>query len=449
MPTKPIDVYTFATNANYSTGPFTGSPTKVIPTDLGNGFVPGIGIPAAHHNYLWNISGSWINDWLSQGTSAADLDAHIVETDSTGQTNIAGLVLGGTAAGYQSLIVTENSGATSAAGSFTNSGGGFALLGTTNGASAAIRGVCTGTAPGVEGRALGTNNNGVEGVGRGTGAGVVGEGGNDGPGVVGTGGGSSFANGMEATGGAVGGHGILAVTQADGNYGVLGQTTATSSVFGAAVYGSVQGGDATALYGNSAAGDGYAVVAQADSSAPVRAAIRMVPQSDDPSVGSEGDLMYNSNTDEVRAYANSRWQTLMSEENGYTRAITALGSATNNTSVSWDTVVTGSLASPYDPKRTGTIMIHAAAEFGAQAGTLHPTFQVRIQDVTNGATVWSQTLDNPNGAAASYDRPWSIMVPYSLPSAGPIDFELQFRRVGSGGTGIAARDASMHVFGVY
>ena len=113
MAIKPIVSFVFATSTNYSVGPQIGNPTKIPPSDTANGVVPGDGIPAAWHNYMWNICGQW-SGWLLAGTSAPDLSAHLIETDSNGWAEIGQLTLGGTATSLQSLIVSENTGATSA-----------------------------------------------------------------------------------------------------------------------------------------------------------------------------------------------------------------------------------------------------------------------------------------------------------------------------------------------
>ena len=86
MPTKPTVTFTLATNANYASGPFIGSATKVAPPTA-DGYVPGVIIDAEHHNFVGNAAGQWITDWVFLGTSAADEDAHLMETDSSGFNN--------------------------------------------------------------------------------------------------------------------------------------------------------------------------------------------------------------------------------------------------------------------------------------------------------------------------------------------------------------------------
>lgn len=93
MPTKPGTSLTFATDAAFSSGPASGLDTKEAPTSLAQGFTPGDGIGAEEVNYLFNLVGVWIDSWLRLGSSAADGDAHIVETDSSGFTNVRQLGL--------------------------------------------------------------------------------------------------------------------------------------------------------------------------------------------------------------------------------------------------------------------------------------------------------------------------------------------------------------------
>lgn len=90
MATKPIASFTWATDANYSSGPATGQPTKVaIPTPA-QGLVPGDDLIPEYLNNLFNALSGW-TDWLLDGSSAGALDAHIVETDSGGDTAVNNL----------------------------------------------------------------------------------------------------------------------------------------------------------------------------------------------------------------------------------------------------------------------------------------------------------------------------------------------------------------------
>lgn len=154
MATKPGSSFTLATNANYSVGERVGSPTKIAPPDAANGFIPGEGVTAEDLNYCLAILGDW-SVWLLAGSALAGQDRHLVETDAAGQTAIAGLVLGGTSAGFFPLAVIANTGAPSAAATFANNGAGFAIQASAGGASAAVRATATGSGAGVEAQVVG------------------------------------------------------------------------------------------------------------------------------------------------------------------------------------------------------------------------------------------------------------------------------------------------------
>lgn len=459
MPVKPATTFQFALNSNYDTGPYIGFSTKQIPGDINNGFTPDTGIVSEWVNYLFATTGDWITDWISQGSNAADLDAHIVETNASGVASIGVLAVGGTASVTIPLSVTENSGYGAASASFDH-GTGSAIVATSGGSVGTILGTNSGTGAGVTGVGAGTNNPGVSGQGIGTGAGVSGVGGATGPGVSGTGGatggigGEFTGTGVEAgvigTGGSVAGPGVRGVAGNDSQRGIEGYSHPSSITGGAGVAGVVIGGSGVGGTFSSAAGTGYGLVAISQPNSPNKSSLRLEPQDDDPSAGADGDVMYNSTTDELRIHRNGTWMAPFAEENGYTRGFSLLGTGSNNASTVWTTIATVTLSAPYEPRHTGQVWIHASAEFGNAAGTIHSDFQVRIYNVTNTTPVYSQTLDYTNGVAGPiYDRPWSLMVPYNIPITGSITFELQFRRTGSGGTGIAARDASVFVHGVY
>jgi len=171
--------------------------------------VPGVVIAAENHNFIGNICGQWISNWLDLGTFNADLDAHIVETDSSGATGLAVLTVGGTAAGATALSVSANGGATGSAISVTNSLNGFGVNAFSTGIRAAIRATCTGTGAAFE---------------------TLGVGGS-GPGIISTGGSvGAGATGGVFTGGGTDGHGVEATaTNANGSAAVLSSDSGSSS----------------------------------------------------------------------------------------------------------------------------------------------------------------------------------------------------------------------------
>lgn len=127
MPTKPTSTFTHATDPNFLTGPASGSSTTAPLADPAQGFVPGSAVAAETVNLPLKITGQWITDWIEQGSSSADLDAHIIETASDGTASIAALNAGGTASTFNAITAIENSGATATTILGTNSSGGIGV----------------------------------------------------------------------------------------------------------------------------------------------------------------------------------------------------------------------------------------------------------------------------------------------------------------------------------
>lgn len=116
MPTKPpIASPVIATNANYAAGARVGDPTKILHGTPADGWTPGAIDVAEFYNHYVNEFGQWVTNWVSQGTSVGDLNAHIIETDSDGLTSIATVDVGGTGHVTATLgaafSVTNNTGA--------------------------------------------------------------------------------------------------------------------------------------------------------------------------------------------------------------------------------------------------------------------------------------------------------------------------------------------------
>ena len=94
MATKPSASYTWATDANFGSGPASGNPTKIASPTPTQGSIPGLGIQSEYYNDLANINGQWIT-WLVGGSPSGTVDKHIVETDSNGATATARATFGG------------------------------------------------------------------------------------------------------------------------------------------------------------------------------------------------------------------------------------------------------------------------------------------------------------------------------------------------------------------
>lgn len=461
---KPLVSFTFATNANYSVGPQIGNPSKVIPGDLANGFVPGDGVPSAWNNYLFNILGDW-SVWLLAGSSTAGLTAHLVETNASGHASLAQLTLGGTAAALQALVVMQNTGAQSATILASNTGTGFALNASAVDSAAAIRGSNIGTGPGVEGLGLGTNNVGVKGTGQGTAAGGQFTGGATGPGATCTGGaggdygalctGTGAFAGVSAIGGPSAGEAVLGTGSWTEQAGVRGSTSAAALDTTAGVIGSGLG-DAAGVRSTAAAG--YGMIAQSDTSSPARAAFRKVPQNADPTTPLMGDEMHRSDLDVPRVYTDSLWQSPWTTASGHAHGLAnpRTTNAVNGDDTTYVDLVSCSLASPYEPRFAGgSVLLLASARFGDDNTANHHYFvDVQVIDLTAVAVVYEETIClGPANADATVNAfavsQWTASIPYVIPAAGARNFRLRFKPTSNNGFDMVANVASLNVIGIF
>lgn len=127
MATKPTETVTWATNANYTVGPFTGFPTKLTdPLGAAEGSIPAQGVVAEFYNRVHNILGQWTS-WLNSGSFDPLEEAHVVETDADGETGVASALVGDTLSSNIPLTVSSNSGDDSLVSSITNNGVGDGL----------------------------------------------------------------------------------------------------------------------------------------------------------------------------------------------------------------------------------------------------------------------------------------------------------------------------------
>jgi len=157
MPTKPTATFTHSTDANFLAGPAAGNPTKAAdPAATTQGFIPGQGVEAESVNYLFNITGDWISDWVEQGSNTADLDAHIIETDANGTASIAAINAGGTASTLNAITAVENSGATATTILGTNSSGGVGVAALASGGGVGVSADVFDTCDGVIGQVRGS-----------------------------------------------------------------------------------------------------------------------------------------------------------------------------------------------------------------------------------------------------------------------------------------------------
>lgn len=334
--------------ATYPAGadPWSGNATKVTaPTATGVGVTPETGIVGEYMNDELNVLSTWV-EWLSFGSFSNALDAHVIETDSTGITNVAGAILGASAGAFFALTVTENSAASSTTVSVTNSSGGFGILASSNGTLAGVRGLCTGTGAGLEGLNVGGGGPGVDAQGNGAGPGIISVGGatghggdflggaTDGAGVFGES--QTVAPGVWGRGNSSGAsHGVQGVAPSNDGYGVRGRHTggAPSGIEIAGVIG--DGGNlAAGVYGF--ANEGYGVIAESDTGNPDRSSLRIVPQNTDPGIPTSlaGDVYVNQPLGVLKYYDGSTWRFVRTSFNVGTvaRLGNSAGPTTNNNS---------------------------------------------------------------------------------------------------------------------
>lgn len=414
MATKPATVFVHATDANFGSGPATGFPTKIVVPSPAQGFIPGTGVSAEQVNWLFNNLGTWLTDWISQGSSGKGLDAHIVETTALGQANLAALDVGGTASGTFALFLTENSGATSITALINNGSGGIAADLFANGVSPALRVTNFGSGRGVEV----VSASGL--------AGFFDSGGTD--------------YGVEAIGGNAGGSGVLALGVLAGN--------------GADIFGGPTG--TGALIRSFAAG-GPAVAAEQDGGGiPVRGRVFIEPTAE-PSGALDGDLWKRSG---VAGFGRGglEWQDndgspgggapgkqrAWSTENGLGFGYSASepdsteGAAILTTKT---TLTIGIAFSPGDPDGEYLVEFQCAVRLGAGAAVA-----TRAEVVMDGPAGFSDTFEI-DFAALGQRKPVSTFVKSTL-SGGPNVYSIKFRTL-SAGNDVICSDARIVARGAY
>lgn len=101
MPVKPVaQPELWASNPLYTTGPFVGSASKVVPpaATAAEGHRPGALFPtAAEHENSQQNRITALARWVFLGSFAGAADAHLVETDATGRTTLHGATINDTA----------------------------------------------------------------------------------------------------------------------------------------------------------------------------------------------------------------------------------------------------------------------------------------------------------------------------------------------------------------
>jgi hypothetical protein len=340
----------------------TGTKTEPSAGQKDAGWVVGQKPPAQWLNWWQNAVYQWIlwlsvfelqaHTWTDQQTFTAGVNTGPLIADATvgGGNATGGLGLGsGTGSGFTGVGGATGpgllgiGGATSgvgvhgetAAGSITSEPG---VLGIYKGAAngAGVEGQNTTGGDGVLGTgksAMGFNYSGVRGRADGVNseAGVVGESGfglipgvlgkaGNAAGAVGikgiSGGVSNFAAvwGLSTHAGVFGVYGSASTGAEAGVYGATGGVSNTAAVQGVSSHDGVPGvkgfahgstGEA-GVHGSGSGASGYGVIAEGKNAAPVRAALRIVPQSAQPTTGQKGDL-YVDNTGIIWLHNGITW----------------------------------------------------------------------------------------------------------------------------------------------
>lgn len=476
MATKPAgnpDIWSQTTNYPAGADPWSGNATKVTaPTATGVGFTPDTGIVAEYANDELNTLSTWAR-WLSFGAFALQEDAHVVETDSSGATNIVRLSMGAlTPATVGPLLSLDGTNVIGPAlmQVDTNGGPGTAIAATNSGADGAVRGANSGSGPGVRGENTGTgpggrftanagNGNGVEGNGEGSGAGGVFTPGATGSGVVATCTGANTAavdgTSSPTSSGSYGTRGSAARGDAGGALGQNLQPAADPvDPSNAGVHG--LGASATGVAGEST--DGYGLLGQSVSRAP----LRLVPRDGAPSTLLDGDiwpdllantsLLFYRRGAQNRAVHDSAFGFVQNGVGGLS------GSRSSGTLAVQHSI---SLGAPNDPKFAGTVELEFVAQVRNINDTL-TTFQLQFQDNTAGGSVidtlelyLAETNTNvtnpPIGARPNaYEATVTFRARYALPAAGARQFDLAVAAFGTGGgAGVEWTGGTLTVKGVF
>lgn len=398
--------------------------------------------PSSAYFNWWMFETGVITDWVLDGSIAPDVDAHIVETDATGEAHLA-----------QLEVVTPNTviygirvDATLGVGipAITCQGGTGA-----NGHGAVCRGG-SGASYGCYGVG-GVGGTGVRGEGEGAGEGGSFVGGATGNGLDATGGatagagvvavGTSTRGGVEATGGATAGPGVLGTPGSAAGFGIDGRSHASASSTGAAVRG-LATADGTGVHGQAA--DGHGVVAVSDTSSPTRSALRVAPQDADPTTRANGDIWQNSTTDELSVQQASAVRRLVWRTNGQCDAYAAAAGPTSDNAATFTNACSVSLGAPNAPPRAGVVRIRVTGEVGRDAGG---SIDIRVRDTTSSATAGSRNVALYQTGTYERDIAWTFT--YTLPAAGARDFEVQIASNASGGANVSIRNVTITIEGVY
>lgn len=444
MPTKPGSTFTFATDALFLSGPAVGLSVKLPPPGAAQGYVPGNGIEAESPNYMLNIAGQWITDWISQGSNAADEDAHIVETDSNGLLSAAYAAIGGHSATGPSLTLTP--GASGATMVLTGPGGAqFGATMSQGGSGATLRATNTGTGYAIEALTTGgTDNTAVRGRGAGAGHGILGESTGAGAGVRGEG--STTGPGVYGLGAAAAAsYAVQGLAGHAAAFAIKGEADASATT-GGGVHG-LGHGTGYGVWAQSQEG-GYALLVTGDLTSPVAASCRIAPQDTEPSgADAEGDLYANSTNHQMWYRDDVGFRAMHQSAHGFVGQ--AEQSTSGGSTAAGPITLATAQISPYPNQNGQKVCIIANVEIeDFSADDSYCT--IDIYDVTAAAVVTGsvrtiRAKDIDAGANARGETATTMAV-YALPSAASRQFAL--RITANSGT-VTYDDNAIFVMGAY
>jgi hypothetical protein len=514
MATKPVTIpQIWATNALYTTGPFIGQPSKVVPAGAvaAEGHRPGalFPTPAEYENEQQNRITDWIVTWVYLGSSTGAADAHIVETDSTGRSRLVGLDLNdavdetvlnvdGVNTLAPTAVFTCTTGATVIQADIGNSTGtGFsASVGT--GAGIGLDVAMVGTA--LSGRGLqitadaatvapcvvidqdgdgyavdvsggptveamrvraGVGQQAINADGDGTAVAAIGA--TNGTTAAVWGIGSTTGAGVRGDGGSTSTAGVFGSAGSATSHGVYGRTTLAAGSSAAGVHGEGRGTGSMGVYGLASTGIG--VVAQGDLTTPGYPAMRIVPQDTDPSAfTSDGAMLWHSTYKQLRhCVAGFAYKSFLSYGQGsaiHAMTAQAVGAvATDNGGVLTGNTLLSLTAQDssgngfYDAGIGSMVYIKFSCDIRTNGAADY--LQLQINDVTGITTLIAQWSGAGNGAQAAFYAPnatnsWQRSVSVVIPYSPPVDGSLSIEvNFARLTTTISVRNARLEIVGTF
>lgn len=459
MATKPLITPRIWCSAGvYTTGPFIGDISRVDPGAgiAAEGYRPGANFPTAaeHANYEAFHETTWITSWVALGSFTGAADAHLVETNAAGRSQLQGLTLddavdetvlnvvgvnalapavlvnsstgGGPA--IQAIIDPDSFGFTTTVGAGTGSGVSVALQGTlAGGAGVDVSDDASGEGDGFR-AVLGGDGNGVKSTV--SGGGFAGYFIHNGPNAALRVDGSPTSTAMviNGNGGTTGlfvdadGTTTAALLLGGDAAGTDACTAQVGNTSGKAYVATLQNASTSASRGfycststssaavpaefvaNGTGADGnYAVILTGDQTAPTKGIVLMTPQNADPSGGGVAGGLAMSTAKGLTGgnFADGTWRSYWNSQDGFSIGYSLSDSVTTNGNLVWVTGTTLTIANNGDsPKVAGaTLIFRLSCNVRVTTAGGTKVLGVWMQDVTNGgATVF---LRNPSAGIGS------------------------------------------------